>query len=28
MASLRKTFRTIHTSIYQYRSDLSYIAPK
>lgn len=28
MASLRKTFHSIHTSIYQYRQDLSYIAPK
>jgi hypothetical protein len=28
MASLRKTFRALHTSTYQYRPDLSYIAPK
>ena len=28
MASLRKTFHAIHTSIYQYRADLSYIPAK
>ena len=28
MASLRKTFHTLHTAIYEYRPDLSYIAGK
>lgn len=28
LVSLRKTFRSLQTSIYQYRPDLSYIAPK
>jgi len=28
MASLRKTFHSIHTSIYKYRADLSYIPAK
>ena len=28
LATLRKTFRSLQTSIYQYRPDLSYLAPK
>ncbi len=28
LASLRKTFRSLSNSIYQYRPELSYLAPK